>query len=194
MSRQVRRFIFEVVIKPPLTVIGSVVISLYWVLYGWWGERRFTAKEQGKLVQEIQEQFWFLFGERNGQIVANKDTGHLSKLKSPIVTVAVDGLLFRFIHWRDDRQVHVASERLPSEWHELSAVLNVMEPDKVLRHSVVFFQDAARLLRDHFDLVKGAFSPDRYSQLKEQLEHAYRYEMGVTRQVQDEINRGLSTL
>jgi hypothetical protein len=105
MSRQVRRFIFEVVIKPPLTVIGSVVISLYWVLYGWWGERRFTAKEQGKLVQEIQEQFWFLFGECNGRIVANKDTGHLSKLKSPIVTVAVDGLLFRFIHWRDDRQV-----------------------------------------------------------------------------------------
>src|SRR5437773_7812954 len=110
MSRQVRRFIFEVVIKPPLTVIGAFVISIYWVLYGWWGEKRFMAKEQSKLVQEVQEQLSFLFGERNAQIVANKDTGHLSKLKSPIVTVAVDGLLFRFVHWRDNRQVYVASE------------------------------------------------------------------------------------
>lgn len=77
------------------------------------------AKEQSKLTQEFQERFWFLFGERGGQIVANKDTGQLSKLKSTVVTLAVDGLLFRFVHWRDNRQVHVASERLPDEWHEL---------------------------------------------------------------------------
>ncbi len=82
------------------------------------------AKEQSKLTQEVQERFWFLFGERGGQIVANKDTGQLSKLKSTVVTVAVDGLLFRFVHWRDNRQVHVASERLPDEWHELSAPNN----------------------------------------------------------------------
>ncbi len=35
-------------------------------------------------------------------------------------TLRVAGLLFRFVHWRDNRQVHVASERLPDEWHELS--------------------------------------------------------------------------
>jgi len=152
------------------------------------------AKEQSKLTQEVQERFWFLFGERGGQIVANKDTGQLSKLKSTVVTVAVDGLLFRFVHWRDNRQVHVASERLPDEWHELSAILDVMEPDKVRRHSVIFFQDAIALLRDHMDRIKEAFSPDRYPQVKQQLEHAYRYEMAVTRQVQNEINRGLGAL
>ena len=66
--------------------------------------------------------------------------------------------------------MHVASERLPDEWHELSAILDVMEPDKVRRHSVIFFQDAIALLRDHMDRIKEAFSPDRYPQVKQQLE------------------------
>lgn len=62
-----------------------------------------------------------------------------------------------------------------------------MEPDKVRRHSVIFFQDATRLRRDDMDRIKEAFSPDRYPQVKQQLENAYRYEMAVTRQVQNEI-------
>jgi hypothetical protein len=107
------------------------------------------------------------------------------------VTVAAEGLLFRFVHWRDNRQLHVASERLPREWQELSKVLNVMESDNFSRYSAVSFEDSAHLLEHHLDLVMKAFSPDRYSDLKDQLEHAYRYDMAATRQLQNEINRKL---
>src|SRR5262249_46560375 len=117
--------------------------------------------------------------------------GHLADLDCPIVTVAVEGLLLRFVHWRDNRQVHVASAAMPSEWHELSAFINSMEPDSVARHSIVFFQDAEQLLRSHLDLLKKGFSQDRYQGIKQQLEDQRGREMATTRQMQDRINSKL---
>ncbi len=190
MGREFNKFLIDV-LKPPALVIGFVVKGFYRLLIGWWYDKRVRVRQQNQLLQEVQEQFHFLFATHDAEIVANSDIGHLAALDCPIVTVSVEGLFVRFIEHRGTRQVHVASERLPKELQELSSVLNAMEPDKVRRHSVIFFQDAARLLERDWNLVKRAFSPDRYTELREQLEHAYGHEMAVTREVQDEINRKL---
>lgn len=50
---------------------------------------------------------------------------------------------------------------------------------------------AARLLSTNFALIKSAFSPDRYPEIKKQLEQEHRYAMAVTRLVQNDINRHL---
>jgi hypothetical protein len=142
-------------------------------------------------VKEVEDQFWFLFAERHARLVPNGEIGHLALLDCPIVTVAAGNVLLRFIRWRDNSQVHVAPARLPGEWHELASILNAIEPDKVRRHSIVFFQDAARLLKEHLDLLEQGLSEDRYPRLKEQLAEAHKYDQAVTRQMENEINRAL---
>jgi hypothetical protein len=156
-----------------------------------WGEKRFMAKEQARLVQEIHNKFWFLFAQFGAEIIPNTDMGHLALLQCPIVTVAADGLLFRFVHWRDSRQVHIASERLPNEWQELSAVLNVVEPDEIRRHSILSFDDAAGLLRGHLDQLKEIFLPERYPEVKLHLDAANNYDRVISKQAETEINRRL---
>jgi hypothetical protein len=191
VDQKTKRFIFNYIVRPPLLLVGSVVRPLYWLLYGWWGEKRFVAKQQERLTREVRSQFSFLFSNHNAKTIPNGDIGHLALLQCPVVTLAAEGLLFRFIHWRDERQLHIASERLPHEWQELSKVLNVMEPDKFSRYPAASFEDSAHLLEQHLDLVTKAFSSDRYTDVKDQLEHAYRHDMAATRQLQTEINRRL---
>lgn len=190
MGREFKEFLIDV-LRPPALTIGFVIKGLYRLLIGWWYEPRVRTLQQNHLLQEVQEQFGFLFTTHTARIVSNDDIGQLAALDCPVVTVSAEGLLLRFIEHRGTRRVHVASERLPTEWHDLSSVLNAIEPDKVRRHSIVFFQDAARLLGGDWDLVRAAFSPERYPELREQLEHAYGREMAVTLEVQDEINRKL---
>jgi hypothetical protein len=179
---------------PPVRAVGFIVRILEWSLIGWWYEKRVRVRIQAELLKEVGEQFWFLFSERNARIVPNANLGHLESLVSsgwPVVTLATDEFLLRSFRWLDNYRVHVAPARLPSEWHELSAVLNAMEPDKVGRHSIVFLLDAARLLRQYLDVLEQAFSEQRYPKLKEQLEEFDRYDRVVTKQVETEINRSL---
>jgi hypothetical protein len=189
MRRETKQFIGNYVVAPPLRVIGFVVKTLYWVLGGWWFDKRFNAAQQKRLVQEVEKDFWILFAQHNGRIVANEHTEHLGNW--PIVTVAAEGLLFRFIRARDEQGVYVASEGAPSEWHDLGYVLSAVEPDTVARHSIVYFSDATKLLSSHWDSLKNGFSQERYPGIKRQLEEERRRGMAVSRQFMDELNRRL---
>ena len=71
-------------------------------------------------------------------------------------------------------------------------MLNAIDPNNITRHSILFFEDAARLLRGHLGSVRTLFGTDRYPETVRQLEEKHRDEMTATRQFQDEINRQLS--
>jgi hypothetical protein len=191
VSKGSKSFLIEVVVRPVVIVIGFVVTGLYGILVGWWYGKFVRFRKREELGREIQNQMWFVFEERNGRVVENGDIGHLAALDCAIVTVAAEGLLLRFVQWRDNSQVHVSSERCGG-WHELAAVLNVMLPGEVARHSIVSFNHAGRLLRDHWNLLKKAFSEECYSDLTQQLEQEHGYEMVATRQLQNEINRRIN--
>jgi hypothetical protein len=191
VDRGVRAFIFNYVVRPPLLIIGSLVRVMYWSLYGWWGEKRYLAKAQKKLTEQIVAEFSFLFEEHNAKLIPNEAAGNRMLAGWSFVTLSVEGLLLRFIPWRDTRQVHIASEHHPRDWQDLSELLNVIDPNNSHNHSIVVFQDAARILKKDWNLVKEAFSPERYPAIKNQLEQEHRFAMAATRLVQNEINRRL---
>jgi hypothetical protein len=191
VNRRTRAVIFNYGVRPPLLIIGGIVRSLYWLLYGWWGEKRYLAKAQKKLTEQIEREFSFLFDEHKAKIIPNERTGDRMLAGWSVVTLSVEGLLLRFVPWRDTRQVHIASEHLPIEWQDLSAILNAIDPDNSHNHSIIVFQDAARILRKDWNLIKEAFSPERYPSIKEQLRQEHRVAMGITRMVQNEVNRKL---
>lgn len=189
MDRRVRGFIGHL-IMPPLAVIVFIVRGCYGLFYGWWGEKRYNAKQQEKLEQQILAEFSFLFHDRNGRVVPNQIDNHMLT-GWPVVTVSVDGLLVCFIKWRDERRVLIASERVPNDWHDLSKVLNVVEPDEARDHSFASFETAATVLNRGWALVKEAFSPEQYPEVKNQLQRDHRQAMAATRLMGREMNRRL---
>lgn len=141
MDRQTRAFAHNYLVRPPILVIGSFVRAVYWLLYGWWGEKLYLAKAQKSLTQEITSEFSFLFEAHKAKVIPNDGLETRMLAGWPFITISVEGLLLRFVPWRDTRQVHIASERLPREWQDLSRVLNIMDPENSNSHLIVTFQD-----------------------------------------------------
>ena len=191
MNRRVRAFVFNYLLRPPLLVAGSVVRLLYWSLYGWWGEKRYLARAQRMLTEEIVAEFSFLFDEHNAKVIPIEETNSRILAGWSFVTLSVEGLLLRFVPWRDTRQVHVASENMPGQWQDLSEVLDVIDPENSHDHSIVAFRDAARILRRDWLLVKAALSSERYPAVRKQLEQGHRVAMASAKMMENEINRRL---
>jgi hypothetical protein len=168
-------------------VIGFIATRTFGLFFGYWAGLYLRRKRRRELTQEIQTELYLLL--ENGKIVENGELGHLAMIKPTVVTVASEGLLFRFIRWRNNFQLHVSSERLPGEWHELAEIINYMLPDEVTRQSIHSIQDVRRLLYDHLDLVKKAFSVDNYGDMKKKLDDQYRDEHQAS---QDYINAARS--
>ena len=189
MNRQLRFFFFEYVVKPPLVVVGFIFKGLYWITYGWWGEGRFFQKQLRRLEVEIRDLFWFLFSEHSGEIVQNGDIGHLARLQASVVTVSVGNLLVRFVEWRDEQQVHIASKQSPSEWYGLLSALRAM--DQEVESRIFGFRDAADLLHRNLKQLEEAFSPVIDPELRKRVLLDRDYDRAATRQLENEINRRL---
>jgi len=187
-----KRFFFEVVIRPLVGALGLVVTTTYGVLFGWWYGRLVRSRERDALLQDVKEELWFLFIERNAQVVTNGDVTHLSALDCAMVTVSAEELLFRFIRWHGEFQTHVSSKSASrADWHELASILDGVLPERITRRSVASLRDAAELIEEHWSLLKDALSPQNYPRLKEKLNREHDGEMRVARQFQNEINRRL---
>lgn len=190
MNRKLTKFLIEV-LTPPARIVGFGVNIMYWCLIGWWYEKRVRVALTTGLLKNVQDQFWFLFAQHRAFIVPNGDIGHLATLDCSVVTVSAEGLVLRFVSWRDDFQVHVAPAHLPGEWHELSSVLNAIQPENVQRRSITLLQDAAQLLRQNFDSIERALSVEEYPRTKVQIIEGDKYDRAVTRQFEVEVNRFL---
>ena len=86
--------------------------------------------------------------------------------------------------------MRVASTRAPNDWHEVSAVLSVMDVG-VERQAFRNPADIARVLRPHMAEMEEAFSGDRHSEVERRLSDIYAHDGAVTRQWETEINRRL---
>ena len=190
MSREFRKWLIAF-LAPPARAIGFVVGGVFSLLYRPF-YRRHVADRQEQLEDEVKYQLASLFRGHNARIIPNTEAQNLHGLDASFVTVAVDGLLLRFIRWRDVFQVHVASERLPNDWHELSEVLSVIDPAEIIRPGAIRdFTDFSRSLRPNLVRLIEAFSPERYPQLEKQLSEVRAFGHVVTRQWETEINRRL---
>src|ERR1700756_1413485 len=142
MSREFNKWLIAV-LTPPARAIGFVLGNVYSLLFGWYDKRR-RAENQNLLEQEVRDRMSFL-AERKPRIVPNTEARNLRGLNASLVTIAVEGLLLRFIRWREVFQVHVASERMPNDWHELSLVLSLIDPaEKIQRGAIRDFTDLSR--------------------------------------------------
>jgi hypothetical protein len=190
MSREFRKWLIAVS-TPPVRAIGFVVGGAFSLLYGPF-YRRHVADRQEQLEDEVKYQLVSLFRGHNARIIQNTEARNLHGLGASLVTVAVDGLLLRFIRWREVFQVHVASERLPNDWYELSEVLSVIDPIETIRPGAIGdFTDFTRSLGPNMVRLKEAFSPEQYPRLEKQMSEVRAFGRVVTRQWETEINRRL---
>ncbi len=189
MSNEIyRRIVYE--LMRPIVLIGSVLSKVDSFLFGRYHIRA-SRRSERRFADEIQLNLSFLFTEYNGKIVLDRTIKYPRPFDYASVIVATDGLCWRFFRGRGELRVWVAPETAPNDWEELSSVLDAIEPDTAQCHSIMFLKDAARLLRSHMDLLKKALSPNRYPELKERLAEMHKYERGVARQWETEINRRL---
>jgi hypothetical protein len=190
MGRELNKTVLAIV-TPVFRAIGFVVGNVCSLIYEPFYRRR-IAEKQKQLEHEVQEQLSFLFAEHRASTTSNTVAGNLVGLHPSLVTISIDGLLLRFIRWREEFQVHVASERAPNDWHELSLVLSIIDPiENSQRGAIRDLSDVSRLLRPNLGRLKDAYSQERYAQLEEQLSGVHAFDRVVTRQLETEINRRL---
>jgi hypothetical protein len=181
------------IVRPPLIVLRFIFSSIHSLLFAWWLDARLVKRSNERFAKEITENLQFLFTYYNARIIPN-DREPPPSFDFAMVTIATSDLLFRFLRGRGDLGVHVAPQRAPNDWHELSLVLSVIDVREGFeRRSVYWLSDVARWLTLYIDRIEKAFSESRYPETKQRLDDVYRYDRAVTRRWETEINRKLSS-
>jgi hypothetical protein len=190
MGREFNRRLREV-LTPPFRALGFIAGNIYSLLFGW-HDKRLIAENQRVFNREVRDQLSFLFAEHQARIIPNTEARNLMGLNASVVTLAVGGLLLRFIRWRDEFRVPVASERTPNDWHELSLLLSVIEtPEHPQRRAIYWLSDVRQWLRFSLDRITTAMSEPEYPLVEERLAEVGKYDRAATRQWETEINRRL---
>jgi len=178
-------------IRPPTVVIGYLADGVYSLLFARAEQRRARTREE-QLAQGIRSNLPFLFSDYNAEIIPNgEDITFPPPFDYAVVTVALSGLLVRFLRGRGELAVQLALRDAPKEWHELSLVLNVIDvPEEVKRGATYSLPDAARFLKTYLRQIQEAFS-DRYPAVRQRLDEVYSRDRLIIRQWETEINRRL---
>ena len=178
-------------IRGPLVLLRAILSPLYTLLFGWL-DKRLAKQNEERLAKDISLALRFLFMEGRGRIIPNEGVPFPPGFDYAFVTVARDNLLFRFTRGRGELSVNVAPTFLPTEWHSLSLVLEVLTGQSdPQRTNFTDFWAVSRALEPQMALLTESFSPNSFDDLKRRLERVYRHERNVTRQVEFEINSRL---
>ena len=133
----------------------------------------------------------FLFAKHDARIIPNEGVRFPPPFDYAVATIAVENLVLRFIRGLGEVGVFVAPASAPSDWHDLSLVLSVIQAFHNLQRQM--FRDvwhAAGVLQNHFSQLIEAFSAERFPQLRDRLEREfYAYERFTNRQWEIETNR-----
>jgi hypothetical protein len=177
-------------LKPPLLVLGWVAGGIYKVLFSRTDEE-LAKKHEEKLAADIQNVLPFLFDEMGGRIVPNEGVEFPPPFDYAVITVDTPHIRLRFTSGRDHLAVQIAPKFSPNRWHELSTVLSVLEVHGLQRGSISGLAQAGRVLHRHVSEITDAFTEERYSDLRAQLQEIYERDRIVTNQLETEINRRL---
>ena len=135
----------------------------------------------------------FLFAKHDARIIPNEGVRFPPPFDYAVATIAVENLVLRFIRGLGEVGVFVAPASAPSDWHDLSLVMSVIQASDNLQRQM--FRDvwhAAGVLQNHFSQLIEAFSAERFPQLRDRLEREfYAYERFTNRQWEIETNARL---
>ena len=166
-------------------MVRSVLKKTYQLLVAWWLDEYLVKRRNERFSGDVREGVEFLFTKFSGRIVPNE------REPPPLfdfarVTVEADDLRFSFTKDRGSVHVAVASEKLPGDWHDLSALLNVLGISEV-EYSRLF--TIARLLEANLSAIKEALSTGHIEQTKEALSEVYDSRSRAARRIEAQINR-----
>lgn len=177
------------VTTPPVRALGYVLWALYWILFGWWLDKRLVRRRDEKLAAEIREALSFLFSDYGAIIIPN-DRETPASNDFAAATVSVADLILRFYWGLGTLSIDVSSARNPKELHDLPSVLNLID-SAVARQQYSSVLEVEPVLRPHMRELIAAFSEDSYAEINRRLSDVYARDRVVTRQWEDEINRKL---
>jgi hypothetical protein len=177
------------IVRPPLVVLRFVIEKSYSLVFGWWLDKRLVSRSNQRFGDDVRRHIAFLFDDYGARIIPNGPEPPAS-FDFALVTLSVGDLIFRFFRGRGDVTMNVASTRAPNDWHELSALLGVMDLG-VQRRAFTDLADIGRILRLHMNEIRQALSPEHYRNTQRLLYEVYEHDHAVTRQWSAEINRRL---
>jgi hypothetical protein len=181
-----------VVLEPPVMFLRYLLTPLYAVSFGLIN-KHFAKKAERRLADDLQLAVKFLFVTYHARIVPNHGLRFPPPNDYAVVTIAVENLLIRFFRGLGELGVNVAPDSNPSDWHDLSLVLGVIDGSGPLHRGK--FRDvwqAATALQNSFPKLIEVFSVERFPELKHRLElEFYVYERLSNRQWEIETNARL---
>jgi hypothetical protein len=170
------------------TIVASIVVPLYKLLFGWWLDKHFVRKHERRLVADVSLSLRFLFTDLGGRVVPN-DREYPPIFDYAVVIVGLSSFYIRFIRGRGELRVDVGPPFPPSDWHDLSLVLSAITGSTAERRPFENLWDVSRALQTHMNELARLFSGDQFVELKHRLEEEiYRPERNSTRVAEAEIN------
>jgi hypothetical protein len=110
------------VLRPILLIFGPVIGGAYKLIFVWWVDERSDRKREENFKEDLQAKVPALFTKLDGKFVPN-DRKYPRAFDYVVVSVSVQGMVFRFVRGREDFRVDVAPETGPGEWREASEVV-----------------------------------------------------------------------
>lgn len=97
----------------------------YWIFVGWPIDVPMAKKRQRQFASEIRQSLTFLFEEHGAEIIPNEGVPFPPPFDNALVTLAVDGLLLRFVRGHGEFRILVASRSDAQDWRDWKDLLLV---------------------------------------------------------------------
>ena len=189
MNRNRHGWLVNYLVVPFFKFLSAILSPTYDLLFGWL-DRRLARKDEEKLARDVRDALPFLFDSQQGCIVPNQGVEFQPGFDYAFVTVAVDDILIRFCRGRGELDVRVASKDAPTDWHELSLLLSLLQEEKDLwRWGIADVWHAGRLLEPHIKFLKRAFVGEPGKDLEQRLADIFADDQIAIKQAEWGINQ-----
>lgn len=187
-GKRIMEWVLVPLFGPPVWILGKLSGAVFNP-----GLVRNSKKREDQLVLTVREDFAFLFDEYGGRVVPDEGVKHPRSFDYAIVVAVPDDLPFRlrFIRGRGELRIQVASNSSPNAWEEFPSILDLIDPDNPRQHTFISLPDSARVLREYLDLLRQAFSPEHYPELKQRFDANHVRDRALIKQWEIETNRRL---
>jgi hypothetical protein len=161
----------------------------YELVFGWL-DRHLARKHEERLAAEIKLALRFLFAQRDGRIIPNAGVPFPPSFDYAFVTVAVENFVLRFSRGRGDLAVQLAPCFAPSDFHDLSLILGVVDENTEFhRESFPDLWAVGRAISARINALVELCSPEQFPNLKQRLEsELYSWERAATKVAEAELN------
>ncbi len=139
-----------------IAALRVLFVGIYRLLFSWWLDTKsYSQKLRNRFAAEIQERLSCLFSDYGARIIPNAEE-YPQAFDYTAVTMAVDGMLLRFIRGRMDFRVDVAPADKPAAWREISAVVknSGLADEQGRKIDYYGLNDFSRFFQANFDVLR----------------------------------------